>query len=132
MASSEATETTVLRLSYSLPDEALRGNSTAHHMVKARLKKSMRRTAMYDGREAFIHIRSMWQKIRITYHFTNNRWIDTDNLVTGMKAYQDGLIDASIVPDDTPEHVILGEPTFTKVPKKQKSPGVEIVVERIA
>lgn len=122
-------EQTELRLSYSLPDEALRGNSRAHWTKTARLKKKMRFDAHMLGRYEGLECR--WQKVRITYHFTNNRFIDLDNLVTGMAAFQNGLKDAGVFPDDTPEHVILGEHTFTKVPKKKKSLGVEILVERM-
>ena len=70
--------------------------------------------------------------MRLTYHFTNNRPIDFDNLIIGLKPFVDGLVDSLVMPDDTPEHVIFGEHMFEKVPKKQKSPGVEIIVERLA
>ena len=116
-----------LRLEYSLPDAVLRGNSRAHHMVKYKAAKKMRDDATMLGlREGLEHT---YAKARITYRFFNNRWIDLDNLVTGMAAFQNGLRDAMVFPDDTPDHVVLGEHTFMKCAKGESR--VEVLVEEI-
>ena len=40
--------------------------------------------------------------------------MDVDNLVTGMKAYQDGIADAGVVVNDGPAHVVPGRSTRVK------------------
>lgn len=117
-----------LRLEYSLPDASLRGNSRAHFMVKSRAAKKMREDAMWLG--LCEGIASMFAKARITYHFYHNRKIDLDNLAIGLKPFVDGLVDSKVIPDDTPEHVVFGEHTFTKFIAVDSR--VEIVVEEIA
>ena len=117
-----------LRLEYSLPDASLRGNSRAHHMVKYKATKKMRDDAMFLGlHEGLEHT---YAKARVTYQFYHTRKIDLDNLAIGLKPFVDGLVDSKVIPDDTPEHVVFGQHTFTRV-----TPGVswvEILVEEIA
>ncbi len=119
-----------LRLEYSLPDASLRGNSRAHHMAKYRVGKKMRFDAGLMGRDAG----HSYTKARITYHFYHSRKIDLNNLAIGMKLFEDGLVDANVIPDDDPDHLVQGEHTFTKI--RRLLPGhwsrVEIVVEEIA
>ncbi len=116
-----------LKLTYSLPDERLRGNSRAHSMAKHRLTKKMRYDAGILGLAA--GNRCLWQSVKITYHFANLRKIDLDNLAIGMKPFVDGLRDAQVMPDDTPDHVVFGQHTFIKCRKGDE--GVEIIVERV-
>ena len=120
-----------LRLEYSLPDASLRGNSRAHYMVKHKAAKKMRDDATWLGLcEGIDHV---YAKAKITYHFYHWRKIDLDNLAIGCKPFLDGLVDAKVVPSDTPEHVVFGEHTFTKI--RRLLPGhwsrVEIMVEEI-
>jgi hypothetical protein len=121
-----------LRLEYSLPDAVLRGNSRAHWAKRAKAAKKMRDDAYWMGmQEGLEHT---FAKARITYHFYHWRKIDLDNLAIGLKPFVDGLVDAMVIPDDTPEHVAFGEHTFTRqVADGDPTLGsrVEIVVEEI-
>ena len=127
------TKLRTLRLEYSLPDASLRGNSRAHWAEKASAAKKMRNDATWMG--LCEGIDCTFAKARITYRFFHWRKIDLDNLAIGLKPFVDGLVDSKVIPDDTPEHVVFGEHTFTK----QIADGdptlasrVEIVVEEIA
>ena len=126
-----------LRLEYSLPDAALRGNSRAHHMVKYKATRKMRDDATMMGLHEGLHegLEHTYAKARITYRFYHWRKIDLDNLAIGMKPFVDGLVDSKVIPDDTPEHVAFGEHTFTYRSKTAAellgSSEVEIVVEEI-
>lgn len=117
-----------LRLEYSLPDAVLRGNSRAHWAKRHRAAKKMRDDAALLG----IHdgFTFMALKARVTYHFHHWRLIDLDNLVIGCKPFLDGLQDSAVIPEDNPEHITLGEHTFTKCAKGESR--VEILVEEMA
>ena len=57
-------------------------------------------------------------KAEIFYHFYNNREIDLDNLIIGMKSTLDGIVDSGILIDDKPSNMEL-KVKFTKCSKPE-------------
>lgn len=54
------------------------------------------------------------QRLRVELHYQprDNRRRDTDNMVASLKPICDGIVDAGIVEDDTPEYMIKPEPVI--------------------
>jgi hypothetical protein len=57
------------------------------------------------------------EKAEVFYHFYNNREIDLDNLIYGMKSTLDGIVDSGILIDDKPSNMEL-RVKFTKSDKQ--------------
>lgn len=55
-----------------------------------------------------------WKKIEVSaeFFFKDRRRRDTDNAIATLKAMYDGIVDAGLVVDDTPEHMRRWEPDF--------------------
>ena len=63
--------------------------------------------------------------IKPTENFYNNRDVDVDNLIFGMKATLDGIVNAGLIPDDSPTYVkITGD--FKKCKKGEQKTIVTI------
>lgn len=52
-------------------------------------------------------------RVQLEYTPRDGRRRDTDNLVATLKAVCDGVVDAGVVPDDTPEFMGKPEPVIT-------------------
>jgi len=106
-----------------IPPAEVRGNSRTHWRAKAAKIKELRQS----GFDHMFHLQvennilRKFEQVRITYHFTHNRWIDIDNIAFGMKAFVDGMVDAEAVQDDTPDRVLYGDHTFTRRPKTSRT-----------
>ena len=101
-----------------IPPEKVRGNARNSHWGQASgLKKKLRQSGYDHTREARsrtgLDLRQPVMKVRVTYHFHHYREIDSDNLAIGMKSFRDGMIDAGLVPDDSPSHFLDGSHTFS-------------------
>lgn len=91
-------------LTFDWPRPPLNANQRLHWAAKAKLTKTIREiTKMTAIRER------LWAKDRITVQLTwvvtDQRRRDSDNIYPTFKAMCDGLVDAAIVPDDTPEYM---------------------------
>lgn len=99
----------------SIPPAELRGNSTAHWAEKRRASAIMadEAVALLSG--------TTWrpQRIKFTFAFHHHRKVDFDNLGIGMKAFVDSAVVMLGMPNDDPDHVSYGEPSFTKCAKGQ-------------
>lgn len=51
-------------------------------------------------------------KLDLTFVFKDRRKRDEDNLRARFKPGQDGLVQANLVPDDSPEHLVMGKVTI--------------------
>ena len=112
-----------------LPPPALRGNSRSHRITKNTIGNQYANHAL--EMKGLLHANDVPLPIdpaKITYHFGNNRQIDTDNLLIGMKKFVDGLTAQGILVDDSPDHLTYGEPTFTLLRRGDKS-YVRVVLE---
>jgi len=108
------TLTATIELGY-LPPEQLRGNSRANRYEKARWAKKVRESGNWWGYiEGAEFIRHKPDVVKVTYTFRNQQKVDLDNLIIGMKPFLDGLVDAGVLVDDSPDHCVFGEPKFVK------------------
>lgn len=65
--------------------------------------------------------------VRMFYFVTDSRRRDTDNLVATLKPFCDGLVDAMIVPDDTPQYMAKPSPAICYKPDVE--PGIRFILE---
>lgn len=90
-------------------DKPLSLNDRHGVMAHARAKRTVRQAAGYAalalriGPQPHVHV-------RIVYEPALTRRRDTDNLWATGKPAIDGLVDAGVVPDDTPQYVTRHEP----------------------
>lgn len=77
-------------------------NQRMHWAEKSRLTKDLRRLAMVKAR--FLPEMERCSVELVWYVNTKHRR-DVDNPVLTLKALCDGLVDAEVVPDDTPEYM---------------------------
>ena len=104
----------VLTLPGSKPSLTL--NSRQHWAVKARETRVVRATAALLARKHRIPPLARCE-VLLTYYPRDRRRRDADNLVGLLKACCDGLVDARVVPDDTPDLMRKPMPVIGPVTK---------------
>jgi len=79
----------------------LTANQRLHWRRRAELTRQVRTTVAWHARQARI---PPCRFITVTLHYRpgDRRRRDTDNLVATLKPAADGLVDAGVIPDDTP------------------------------
>ena len=109
---------------YDVPPAEIRGNTRAHWRTMRRINRERRDTAKWLtlSEVGSVDFNPM-DKAEIFYHFYNNREIDLDNLIIGMKSTLDGIVDSGILIDDKPSNMEL-KVKFTKCSK----PDIKTVV----
>jgi crossover junction endodeoxyribonuclease RusA len=107
-------------------------NKPLHHMARARLTKAWRNgTVLHTWSWRNSH-RTEWNRLKgrpctvhVTLGFDTDRRRDPHNYTgTVVKAVIDGLVDAGLWPDDTPEWVTVTEPAL-EVPSSQVAVRIE-------
>lgn len=106
-----------IRLPWSVPPAS--ANDRDHWRVKARKVATIRQSAKYivqDAMSAFPFPMPATPKriaVDLTYVPRDKRRRDPDNLVVPLfKALCDGIVDAGIVPDDTPAYMVRSMPVI--------------------
>lgn len=104
-------------------------NHRQHHMVRARLVREVRDAVCLLARSQRI---PSCRKVRVTliYQPRDARRRDSLNLVPTLKACEDGLVDAGVVPDDTPFFLESCMPLID-APVKGQPGRLELLVERM-
>ena len=104
-------------------------NDRMHHMVRYRKAKPYREAACWLAKAAKI---PPCERIKVVLVYTppDRRRRDPINLTATQKVAEDGLVDAGVVPDDTPRYVQSLMPIID-LPNKDK-PTLKLVIERIA
>lgn len=104
-------------------------NHRQHHMVKAKKVREVRDAAALLAKAAKI---PACRKVRVTliYAPRDARRRDSLNLVPTLKACEDGLVDAGVVPDDTPIYLESTMPLID-APEKGQPGALHLLVERI-
>lgn len=99
-----------------------------NHYAKARIVKQIRGKTL----DLVQHFPAL-QKIRVhvTWWVNDKRKRDTDNLHPTLKPIYDGIVDAGIVPDDTPEFMDKPQPQIIFVDKEIMRAHIEIIIEEI-
>lgn len=82
----------------------LTANQRLHHMEKARRTKLVREHVAWRARQAGIGPQD-YVIVQLHYQPGDHRRRDPSNLVPTQKPAVDGLVDAGVVPDDTPRYV---------------------------
>jgi crossover junction endodeoxyribonuclease RusA len=117
----------VLVLPYETPP--LTANQRMQHFARARHVKTLRGTAGMLARAA--HIPELGRcRVSLTWFVNTRHRRDADNVVPTLKAACDGLVDAGVVPDDTPDLMAKVMPVITYRPGVRQS--LELLVEAVA
>lgn len=125
MTTSDVTSWTV-RLPYRTPPLSL--NSRQHWAAKARVTRQVRQDVLVLLRAARVPACGR-VVVQLGYTPRDRRRRDTDNLVATLKAVADGVVDAGVVPDDTPEFMGKPEPVITG---PSRDPHLWVRVEAVA
>lgn len=80
-------------------------NDRMHYKLKARWTKTVRGTAFFLARQARIPELARVE-VQLLYAPRDGRRRDEDNLVATLKPLCDGLVDAQVVADDDPAHMV--------------------------
>ncbi|MER7078151.1 MULTISPECIES: hypothetical protein [Bacteria] len=109
------TTATTYRLDLPYQRPPLTANQRMHHHARARVTKQVRGDAAKLARVEQIPALDRCT-VRLVWTVTDRRRRDADNLVPTLKACCDGLVDAGVVADDTPElmtkhmpEIVLGQ-----------------------
>ena len=85
-----------------MPPSAIRGNNRSHHYVYNKVFQQY----LNDATGLILESMNMkrldipYKRCVVSYTFMNNRSIDLDNFIYGMKAVQDALVRMGIIVDD--------------------------------
>ena len=112
---------------YDIPPAQVRGNTRAHFQTLNSIRRQRKETAMWVTKDAMLeaNIKQMCGKVHVEYMFYNNRNVDVDNLIFGMKATLDGIVNAGLIVDDSPSYVkITGD--FEKCKKGEQKTVITI------
>lgn len=116
-----------------LPPKILQPNCTiatpGGRFMKAATTKRCRRLARIEVEHELIDS-APWLLVKVwpTFYFKDKRRRDQGNAIASLKAYEDGIIDAGLVPDDDAEHWKLQPPEFLI---DKKYPRVMLRIERM-
>ena len=104
----------------------LNANQRLHWANKARMTRKVRETTALLARAEKIPPCSRI-KVRLLWCVTDKRRRDPSNVVPTQKPMVDGLVDAGIVPDDTPEWVIENMPHVQLVEKGKQGVFLQVI-----
>ena len=95
-------------------------NQRLHWSEKARRTKTVRQAVGWAAKAAKIGY--MLDHISVQLHFAtgDERRRDADNLTATQKPCFDGLVDAHVIPDDTPRHLTWWAPEIVNGPGKRR------------
>jgi Holliday junction resolvase RusA-like endonuclease len=101
-------------------------NQRLHRMQQAKLT-AMVRAAARDRFATFPPVGRV--EVLMTWTVKDRRRRDAENPVATLKALCDGLVDAGIVPDDTPEFMVKHMPVIRY--QKDATPDIQLYVQEI-
>ena len=117
----------IIIILYDIPPAQIRGNTRAHFQTLNSIRRQRKETAMWITKDAMLEtgINKLDGKVHVEYMFYNNRDVDVDNLIFGMKATLDGIVNAGLIVDDSPSYVkITGD--FEKCKKGEEKTIITI------
>ena len=111
-----------------LPNRALSPNARVHHFAKRSAARKARRLACEgcQDRELF---GLPWTscKVEVYLYHKQMRRRDIDNAVAMLKSTYDGIVDAGVVVDDTPE---IMQREWPKFGQDKQQPRMEVVITK--
>lgn len=103
-------------------------NYRLHKMVEAKIIKQIRGEMAERGRA----VPAMDAcDVALTWVVNDRRKRDEENVVPVLKALCDGLVDAGVVPDDTPNFMVKHMPLIRFVPKREQVAHFEFTVSEV-
>ena len=106
----------------------LTANQRMHWGQKMTLTRKVRKVAAAET----AHIPALTKcRVQLVWLVTDNRRRDVDNVVPTLKAMCDGIVDAGIVPDDTPEYMEKLMPVISRVDKSFGPSQLQLIVEEL-
>lgn len=115
-----------LDLPYDRPP--LNANQRMHWAKKAALTKQVRAASFYAAKSAGV-LRCDKVRVTLTWFVRTTTRRDADNVVPTLKALCDGLVDAEVVTDDTPDLMEKVMPVIVYRPGQQS--GLQLHVEEV-
>lgn len=115
-----------------VPPKEIRGNSRAHWRTVRKINRQRREEAkllileLMQGKG----VKTIPERVMISYEFYHWKPIDLDNLIFGMKSTLDGIVDSGIVLDDAP-HLAKIEAEFFKEEKKDNNSRTIITISEM-
>lgn len=94
-------------------------NQGLHFREEARRKKTVREAVGWEAKALKLG-RHNHISVQLHYATGDNRGRDEDNLVATQKPAVDGLVDAGLIPKDTPEHLTWWAPAIHNGPGKRR------------
>ena len=116
------TDSWTIRLPYTTPPLTLNGRM--HWATKARITREVRGYVWGTSHRDVPECDSI--HVTLVYVPRDKRGRDRDNLVATLKPCIDGLVDAGIVPDDTPDFVSWEPPVIAEPDPKDPHLRLEI------
>ena len=112
----------VVTLPYDKPP--LSANTRLFWAEEAKRRKKIRGDVRLLVRDARLGLKPLKPgqklKVQLVYTPATNRRRDTDNLVPTLKPICDGIVDAGLVEDDTPDYMVKPEPIIEKAMKRYR------------
>ena len=98
------------------PKPPLNLNQRLHHFDRSKLTKQVRGLGKRDGLDFCLNhgIQSLIS-VQMVWIVPDRRRRDEENIVATLKPYCDGLVDAGLVPDDTPQFMVKHMPRIVYV-----------------
>lgn len=100
----------------------LTANKRLFWAEEAKIRKKVRGDVRLLVRDSRLGLKPLAEgqklKVQLVYTPATNRRRDTDNLWPTVKPICDGIVDAGIVADDTPDYMIKPEPIIEKAMKR--------------
>jgi crossover junction endodeoxyribonuclease RusA len=115
-----------LDLPYERPP--LNANQRLHWAKKAALTKQVRAASFYAAKSAGV-LRCDKVRVTLTWFVRTTTRRDADNVVPTLKALCDGLVDAGIVSDDTPDQMVKVMPVIVYRPNQPA--GLQLLIEEV-
>lgn len=103
----------------------LNANQRLHWANRARMNAQVREAAAYLIKGVVPPCGRV--KVRLLWCVSDMRRRDPSNVMPTQKAVVDGLVDAGVVPDDTPEFVLEGMPIIELVEKGEEGVFVQVI-----
>lgn len=105
-------------------------NDRAHYMVRAAAVRRLRHEAYIQAKAAGI---PALERIQVEVHYVprDRRRRDPLNLVATLKAIEDGIVDAGVIPDDTPDHSVPTMPIIQPADPAYTGPRIYAIVREV-
>ena len=115
----------VIELPWDRPPLTLNGRE--HRMEVARTTREVRGTAKTLAQRVGID-RMIRPSLNLVWLVTSRHKRDADNVVPTLKALADGIVDAGVAEDDTPELMHKSMPVIQYAKGHPKAPGLFLVI----